>query len=159
MTGTELEVTAVVSCVVSMRQEDGVRKSFHNHRLFIRADTEAEWQLLGWANEPAGAQVSITGQVPLEFTGDPETLEKLQNLSAVHCDGDRLWVACDELAELELLTLGTELHGEKRYNDHRAFPLTSLGVALPEGRRGGRRRRHGPGRRLPVAGGLTQPHP
>jgi hypothetical protein len=133
VTGTELEVTAVVSCQVSMEQEDGSSKSFHNHRLFVRADTEAEWQLLGWANEPAGAQVSITGQVALEFTGDPETLKKLQNLSAIYCDGGRLWVACDELAELELLTLGTGVHGEKRYHDHQAFPLTSLGVSLPDG--------------------------
>ena len=38
---------AVVTCIVTMKP-GGER--FHNVRLFIRP--EAEWKLLGWANEP-----------------------------------------------------------------------------------------------------------
>lgn len=39
---------AVVTCVVTMKSADG-EKRYHNLRLFIRH--EAEWKLLGWANE------------------------------------------------------------------------------------------------------------
>jgi hypothetical protein len=44
--------TAVVVCVVSMRQSDGSVQDFRNCRLFGRPDAAASWQLLGWANEP-----------------------------------------------------------------------------------------------------------
>src|SRR5262245_11243209 len=58
-TTTELDVvhhtdrTAVVVCVVSMRQADGSSQDFRNCRLFGRPDAAASWQLLGWVNEPA----------------------------------------------------------------------------------------------------------
>ncbi|MDQ0373912.1 hypothetical protein [Cellulomonas humilata] len=48
----QAEVTAVARCVVSMRQPDGTWERFFNTRLFTRADASAEWQLIGWANEP-----------------------------------------------------------------------------------------------------------
>jgi hypothetical protein len=40
---------AIVTCVVSMDIGDQ-KKSFHNIRLFVRA--QDDWKLLGWANEP-----------------------------------------------------------------------------------------------------------
>jgi hypothetical protein len=45
--GTELDLTAAVICVVSMKDDDGTWKSFRNYRVFVRADTAADWQLLG----------------------------------------------------------------------------------------------------------------
>jgi hypothetical protein len=39
---------AVVTCIVAWKG-----KRFHNVRLFVRRPPEMEWELLGWANEPA----------------------------------------------------------------------------------------------------------
>ena len=57
--GTELDLTAAVMCVVSMKDDDGTWKSFRNYRVFVRADTAAGWQLLGWANERISPQADI----------------------------------------------------------------------------------------------------
>jgi hypothetical protein len=143
--GTELDATAAVSCVVSMKQSDGSWKGFRNNRLFVRSkDGPSGWQLLAWANEPidiAAAtregseplRVGIIEQVPLEFAGDKDKLKALRNLSAIYCDDDTLWAACDELAELERLTLSTDSDGAWRYSAHESFPLGALGVVLPDG--------------------------
>ena len=50
---SETPLSAVVSCVVSMRQEDGRWLSYLNVRTFTRPSEEQRWQLLAWANEPA----------------------------------------------------------------------------------------------------------
>jgi Protein of unknown function (DUF3616) len=75
----------------------------------------------------------IVGKVSLEFAGQPKTLKKLHNLSAVQRDGQWLWVASDELTTLERLRLTTDAEGADRYADHRSFPLAELGVTLPAG--------------------------
>lgn len=130
--GIELDLTAAVMCVVATKQNDGSWRSFRNYRVFVRPEADAAWQLLSWANEPISPQVSIAGQVPLRFAGDEETLKKMQNLSAVYRDGDRLWVACDELTTLERLALDSDQQAES-FAEHRSFPLGGLGVVLPDG--------------------------
>jgi hypothetical protein len=48
------DLTAVVTCIVSMRQDDDTWAAFRNVRLFTRDAPDHAWQLLAWANEPAG---------------------------------------------------------------------------------------------------------
>jgi hypothetical protein len=48
------ELTAVVTCTVSMRQDDDTWAAFRNVRLFTRDAPDHTWQLLAWANEPGG---------------------------------------------------------------------------------------------------------
>jgi hypothetical protein len=49
-----IDLTAVVTCIVSMRQDDDTWAAFRNVRLFTRDAPDHAWQLLAWANEPAG---------------------------------------------------------------------------------------------------------
>jgi Protein of unknown function (DUF3616) len=70
--------------------------------------------------------VDIERRIPLRFAGDAVRSATHLNLSAVWADGDHLWVAGDETATVERLTL-TDTGA---YADHVTFSLADV-VTLP----------------------------
>ncbi|MCX6465409.1 MAG: DUF3616 domain-containing protein [Pseudonocardiales bacterium] len=73
--------------------------------------------------------MDVAGQVELHFHGDTVAAGNHHNLSAVRVEGEHLWLAGDETATLERLTLDSPT-APTRGDDQRTFALADL-VDLP----------------------------
>lgn len=74
--------------------------------------------------------MTVEGQVPLRFSAENGAPVPLESLSAVHGDGEWLWLAGDEQPRLDRLRRGRG--SEPFYADHRSFALGDF-VDLPDG--------------------------
>src|SRR3954470_19495865 len=102
--------------------------------------------------------MGVEGQVELRFSGHTVRSGNHVNLSAIRSEGGYLWLAGDETATVERLTLDSAVSptvGDRQ----RSFALADL-VDLPGGAAGrGGSRGSGAIRRLAVGHGFAQPGP
>ena len=73
--------------------------------------------------------MGVDRQIVLRFGGPGVTAGDIEDLSALHWDGQQLWLAADELPRFERLT---ERSADGSYGDHRSFVIGDY-VTLPEG--------------------------